>query len=206
VTFFEISNLTGATNFGGVTMLACGYDELGLAAYEASGNTKIRRVDFQVWQTDAQGNEFPLSEERSYLLEIDEQPQKYDVAWLNKLGTYSTFSFVGEVVEGEEVLRQTYQVPYPVNSAGQANVGFQYNGVYNTQYTKTWVVNSGTIDDDTYYFLQDMLASNRLYNYSNIHENFLTVVNHSSTKSSNQAEWTVQVTFKETIFENNVEK
>jgi len=206
VTFFEISNLTGATNFGGVTILACGYDELGLAAYEASGNTKIRRVDFAVWQIDAQGNELPLTETRSYLLNIDEQPQKYDVAFLNKLGTFSTYSFVGEVVEGESIQRQQYQVPYAVNSGGQANVGFQYNGVYDTKYTKTWTVNSGAIDDDTYYFLQDMLASNKIYNYSNPHENFLRVVNHKAQKSSNLSEWTVQVTFEETIFENNVEK
>ena len=206
ITFFEISNLTGATNFGGVTMLACGYDELGLAAYEASGNTKIRRVDFAVWQVDANANEYPLTETRSYLLEIDEQPQKYDVSWCNKLGTYSTYSFVGEVVEGEEVLRQTFQSPYEINSAGQAGVGFQYNGIYDTMYTKTWVVNSGTIDEDTYYFLQDLLASNKIYNYSNVHENFLTIVGQQSTKSSNDAEYTVQITFKETIFENNIEK
>ena len=206
VTFFEISNLTGVTNFGGVTILACGYDELGLAAYEASGNTKIRRVDFAVWQTDNTGYAQPLTETRSYLLNIDEQPSKYDVAFLNKLGTFETYSFVGEVVESEMVERQTYQVPYSVNSAGQANKEFQYNGAYDTQYTKTWTVNSGTIDNDTYYFLQDMLASNRLYNYSNPHENFLTIASHKSNKSSNQAEWTVQVTFKETIFENNVEK
>jgi len=206
ITFITITQLTGVTNFGGVTVLAAGYDELGLATYEASGNTKIRRIDFAVWQTPPTGSTKKLTETRSYLLEIDEQPQKFNVAWLNKLGTYETFSFVGEVVEDAEVLRQTYQTPYNVTVTGEAPKGFQYNGVYDTSYTKLWTVNSGTVDEDTYYYIQDMLASNKLYNYSNPHENFLTMVSQTTPKSSNQAEYTVQVVFKETIFENNVEK
>lgn len=206
ITFITITNLTGATNFGGVTALAAGYDELGLGAYEASGNTKIRRIDFAVWQTPSSGASTMLTETRSYLLEIDEQPQKFNVCWLNKLGTYETFSFVGEVVEDQEIIRQNYQAPYSVNVDGSASDGFQYNGVYDTQYTKLWTVNSGTVDSDTYYYLMGLLQSNKIYNYSNPHENFLTVVSQTAQKSTNSAEWTVQVVFKETIFENQVEK
>lgn len=207
ITFITITSNSNPVNFGGVTILAAGYDELGLAAYENSGNTKIKRVDFAVWQQyPTGGTSMKLTETRSYLLEIDEQPQKFNVAFLNKLGTYETFSFVGEVVEDQEVLRQTYQAPYIVNSVGAANDGFIYNGVYDTSYTKLWTVNSGTVDADTYYYLMELLASNKIYNYSNPHENFLTVVQQIAQKSSNQAEYTVQVQFKETIFENNVEK
>jgi hypothetical protein len=203
-TFITISTLTGATNFGGVTMLACGYDELGLAAYENSGNTKIRRVDFAVWQTTPSAVTTQLTETRSYLLEIDEQPQKYDVAFLNKLGTYETYSFVGEVVEDQEVERETIQKPYSVSATGAAPLGFEYNSIYGTKYTKLITVNSGTVDEDTYYYLMQLLQSNKIYNYSNVHENFLTVVSQTAQKSTNASEYTVQVQFRETIEENNV--
>lgn len=204
ITFITISTLTGATNFGGVTLLACGYNELGLSAYENSGNTKIRRVDFAVYQTTSGGTTTKLTETRSYLLEIDEQPQKYDVAFLNKLGTYETYSFVGEVVEDQEVMRYTNQKPYQVFNDGSAPLGFEYNSVYDTKYTKLITVNSGTIDEDTYYYLMGLLQSNKIYNYSNPRENFLTVVSQIATKSTNANEYAVQIQFKETIEANNV--
>ncbi len=206
ITFITISTLTGATNFGGVTLLACGYNELGLSAYENSGNTKIRRVDFAVWQTDTGNTTTQLTETRSYLLEIDEQPQKYDVAFLNKLGTYETYSFVGEVVEDQQVERETYQKPFDVDVTGAAPLGFEYNSVYNTKYRKVVTVNSGTVDEDTYYYIMQILQSNKIYNYSNPHENFITVINQVAQKSTNSNEYTVQIQFMETIEENNVQQ
>lgn len=234
-TFFQITTSGGSTNFGGVNALACGYNELGLAAYEASGNTKIRKVQFAVWQKlydqldvdhvtgctecDSSGdtdtveppdpNELMwvrLTEKRTYLLEIDEQPNRFDVAFLNKLGTYETFSFIGEVQEGQDIERDSYQQPYKINSDGSANIGFNYNTTYNTQHTKTFVVNTGIIDADTYYYLMGMLQSNTIYNYGIPYQNYLIVTNVATTKSTNNQEYTVQVSFKQTISENNVSK
>lgn len=206
VTFFNISTLTGATNFGGVAVLACGYNELGLVNYENSGNTKIRKVDFAIWQTPPTGSTIKLTETRSYLLEIDEQPQKFDVIFLNTLGTYETFSFVGEVVQDQEVTRQNYTIPYNVSNRGAADLGFIYNGVYNTELTRLWTVNTGTIDADTYNYVLGLINSNKIYNYGNPNENFLTVVGQTALKSTNDAEFIIQIQFRETIFTNNVER
>jgi hypothetical protein len=202
VTFFNIASGT-TTNFGGMTMLAVGYDALGLATYENSGNTKVRRVDFAVWQTDANGS-YPLTEIKTFLYEIDEAPTRFGTCFLNRFGTWDVFDFVGEVIQDENVTREYYQVPREIGKSGASPVGFISNSVYNTQYTKKWTLNSGTIDSDTYQWLQEMLQSNRIYNYNTTHQNFLMVDSFQANKSTNVNEYTLQVTVIETIFENSV--
>ena len=87
---------------------------------------------------------------------------------------------------------------------GAAAVGFQYNSTIDTTYTKIITVNTGIIHEDTYYFLQGLLQSNRIYHYDDIHQNYLNVMGQTSTKSTNTNEYTLQIQFKETISENNV--
>jgi len=202
-TFFNITS-GSTTNFGGMTILSCGYDEMGLAAYENSGNTKIRRADFAVWQTDTVLGSLPLTDIKTYYFEIDEAPTKYGTAFLNKLGTWDTFDWVGEIVYDEDVTRETYQVPREIQSDGSSPKGFEANSVYNTQYTRRVTVNSGTVDEATYVWIQELLQSNKIYCYTNDHQNFLIVNGYVSQKSTNNAEFTIQVSFTETIFKNNI--
>lgn len=201
VTFFNITS--GATNYGGVTLLACGYDELGLEALENSGNTKVRRVDFAVYQTDVYGS-VPLTEIKTFLYEIDEMPTRFGTAFLNKLGTWDIFDWVGEIIQDENISRNTINNPRTINFDGSSPYGFKYNSVYDTKYTKKFIVNSGIIDADTYNWLQELLQSNVIYNYTSEHQNYLMVDSYLSSKSTNTNEYTIQVTFIETINENNV--
>jgi len=203
VTFFNLTS-GSTTNFGGCTMLSCGYDELGLAAYENSGNTKIRRVDFAVWQDDSVFGDVKLTEVKTFLYEIDENVNRFGTALLNRLGTWDVFDWVGEVVRDENVSRQTLQVPREIKSDGSSPLGFIANSVYDTQYVKKWVVNSGTIDGQTYDWLQELLQSNKIYRYNDIHQNFLIVDGYTANKSTNTNDFSLQVTFIETLFENNI--
>jgi hypothetical protein len=200
VNLFDIK-LSGTTNYGGMCVLSLGYVDLGLSVYETV--SKIRKVDFYVKQLSG-GVWYPYSETKSYLFEVDEQPNNYDVAFLNSLGCYETYTFTGEVIEGSEITRDSYQKPYPINVKGAAAVGFQYNSTIDTTYTKIITVNTGIIHEDTYYFLQGLLQSNRIYHYDDIHQNYLNVMGQTSTKSTNTNEYTLQIQFKETISENNV--
>jgi hypothetical protein len=202
VTFFSITS-AGTTNFGGMTLLAVGYDELGLAAYENSGNTKVRRVDFAVYQTLPTGT-YALTDIKTYLYEIDEAPTRFGVAFLNKLGGYDIFDFVGEVVYDENVTREELQKARTINADGSSDIGFEVNSVYNTQYTPKITVNSGTVDAITYLWLQELLQSNKIYSYTSEHQNFLIVESYTSQKSTNVNEYSLQIVFKESIFENSV--
>lgn len=202
ITFFQITS-GSTTNFGGLTALNVGYDGLGLQALESSGNTKVRRVDFAVYQTDVNGT-YPLTTVKTFLYEIDEAPTKFGTAFLNKYGTWDIFDWVGEVVDDSNITREEYQVPREIGVGGGSPAGFIANSVYDTKYTKKHTVNSGTIDANTYIWLQELLQSNMIYSYSEEHQNFLIVENATSTKSTNTNEYTIQVTFKETLFENNV--
>ena len=199
---------TGTTNAGGVFTFGSGYEQLGLAAYETSGGTtrKIRRVDFAVYQDDATLGVVPLSEVRSYRYEIDEQPSTFEVAFLNELGCYDTFSFVGEIVDNVERETGNYEVPLEINGDGSLERGFQKNTVYNTKITKTIKANSGWIDEDHRdWLVNSLLNSNRIYQITDGDENFLTIASvQTSTKSSNETLYQLNVTFKLTQYENNV--
>jgi len=199
VNFFSIPTTT-LNNFGGVCCLNMGYNKLGLSSYETSGN-KIRKVEFWIRHVHIS----PLyTEKKSYLLEIDEQPSYFNVAFLSKLGTYETFSFVGERQEQQEISRSSYQKPYPISDDGSAGLGFQYNSIFNTMFTKTYVVNTGIISEDVYYYLMGLLQSNKIYNYTDVHQNYITVIGQTATKSSNENQYSIQLIFRETISENNI--
>lgn len=201
VKLFDITTSGATTNFGGVAIVSVGYDNLGLSSYETS--SKIRKVDVQVKQLYG-GSYIPYSTVKSYLLEIDEQPVNFNVAFLNSLGVYETYAFTGELQETSEISKDSYQRPYPIDFSGAAAVGFEYNSTIDTRYTKTYVVNTGIIDADTYYFLQGLLQSNRIYRYDDTHQNYLNVISQTTVKSTLTNEYSLQVQFKETISENNV--
>ena len=202
VTFFQITS-GSTTNFGGMTLLSVGYDGLGLANYESNGNTKVRRVDFAVYNNDANGS-YPLTDVKTFLYEIDEAPTKMDTCFLNKLGAWDTFSWVGEIVSDEDVTRENYQVPREIRADGSSPLGFIANSVYNTQYVPKWTLNSGTVDAQTYEWLQEILQSNRIYSPTLEHQNFLLVDSYTANKSSNTNEFTLQIIVRESLGENNV--
>lgn len=201
IKLFDITISGSTTNFGGVAIVSVGYDDLGLSAYETS--SKIRKIDVQIKQNYG-GTYLPYSEIKSYLFDIDEQPANFNVAFLNSLGVYETYTFTGELQETSEVSKDSYQKPYPIDFSGAAAVGFEYNSTIDTRYTKTYTVNTGIISADVYYFLQGLLQSNRIYRYDDTHQNYLNVLGQTTIKSSNDNEYSLQIQMKETISENNV--
>ena len=203
VKFLDITTSGFTYNFGGVATIQAGYNDLGIYTYESLGIARIRKVDLQVRQLSG-GSYIGYSETKTYSFEIDEQPSNFNIAFLNSLGTYETYSFVGEVIEGQEITRSQYQKPYGVSSRGAATVGFQYNTTLDTEYTKTWTLNTGIISSDTFDFLMGMLQSNRIYHYDDQHQNYLLVKSHVATKSTNDNEYALQVVMAETIIENQV--
>lgn len=200
VPFFDVMS-SGLTTFhGGVNCIAVGYNELSLSSYESS--SKIRQVDVTVRYFN--GSWLPYTETRTYLLEIDEQPANYSVAFLNSLGTYETYTFIGEVQQTEDVTRNQYQRPYTLDANGAAAIGFQYNSTIDTEYTKTFTVNTGIIDGPTFDYLQGLLQSNRIFRFDDIHQPYLNIVSQTSIKSTLTNEYSIQIVFKETISENQV--
>lgn len=203
-TLYTVS--TGATNYGGVFMFAAGYNELGLADFETySGGTRnIRKVDFALYQNDAVNGDYLLSEEKSYRYEIDEQPRRYGVAFLNKLGTYDIFDFAGEIIDSVQHDNETYEVPRALNLQGGSPLGFQAKTVYNTKVTKTIAANTGWINEDHFDWLMELLESNRCYNYTETDQSFLVVESIDYSKSSNDDLYQIDVQFIETLYQNQI--
>lgn len=203
VKLYDITTSGSTNNFGGVAIMSVAYDCTCISDYE-TGGAKIRSVDAQVRYTKDGVNWLPYSEVKTMRYELDEQPSNFNVTFLNKLGTYETYSFVGERVNESEITRENYQRPFELNTDGSANLGFQYNSTYDTDYTKVFILNTGIIDLDTYEFLQGLLNSTRIYHYDDVHQTYLNILDQTSTRSTNTNEYSIQIVVQETINENNV--
>jgi len=192
-------------NWGGVFALAAGYNELGLANYEtySGGTRKIRRVDFAMYQTIA-GVDLPLTETLSYRYEIDEQPRRYGVAFLSKHGVWNIFDFSGEIVSSVSLDNKPMEVPRQVGLRGNSPLGFRVNTTYDTKVIKRHECNSGWIDEEHFDWLIELLASNRIYNYTTDTQPFITVESVNYKKSSNDDLYNIDVVFVETLQENNI--
>jgi hypothetical protein len=198
---------TGTTNWGGVYVVAAGYRELNLESYEVlTGNTtrKIRRVDFAIHQKVGSTEWMPLTEIRSFRYEIDEQPRRYGVAFLNKHATWDIFDFSGEIVNTIKRTNQPMEVPRKVGINGNSPIGFQANITYDTKVTKTISCNTGWIDLAHFDWLMELLSSNKIYNYTDSSQPFITVESVTYSKSSNDDLYNFDVTFVETLNQNTV--
>ena len=192
---------TGTTYNGGIIVVNAGFADLGLGSYETS--SKVRRVDLTIMQ-DGYGYWVPYSETKSYHLDIDDHCNMFNVAFLNSLGTYETYSFNGELIESQDTERIMYQRPYDLKSDGSAEPGFLYNATMDTKLTRKYMLNTGIIDDDTFYFLRGLLNSNRIYHYDGEYQNNINIINESAVKSSNDNGYSIQIEVIETININNV--
>ena len=197
ITFINIA--TGTTNVGGVYILNVSYDTLGLEAYEASGNTKVKRCTFAIYSGGT-----IASEERTYRFEIDEQPRKFGISFLNKLGGFDTFDFVGVVENSINRDNKNYTIPRDLRSDGSSPEGFKNFATYDTKVTKTITVNSGWIDEDHFDWLIELMHSNTIYSYSEPNQNYLNVSGYKYTKSSLDDLYELEVTLVHTIFENTI--
>jgi hypothetical protein len=208
-TLYQITTSANTNNVGAVFCLPSGYEQLSLDQYEnPTGSTetrKIRRLDFRIYQTDDAGVDIPFTEEKSYRFEIDQQPSRYEVAWLGEFGTWQTFSFIGEIVEGVQREVGTYEVPIEATDTGSYLAGFQKNTIYDCKLTKTIKLNSGWLDSAHRDYLLSLLKSNRIYSINEGDVNFLLIESvDQAQKSTNETLYQVNITAKLTSYFNNV--
>jgi hypothetical protein len=202
--FFDIKSSGDTT--GGVVMLNLSYDKLGLEDIEYSGSTvrKIKYVDVHVDYNISGGTWTGLTETKRYAFNINEQPRKFGVLFQNKLGTYDTFDFIGIK---ETLLNRTYD-EYTVstlpNQEGALQQGFKHKAMYNTRVTKRVTANTGYINKEHLNWLQELLMSNNIYDYTETNQNYLKVIDHKYIESSQDDVFDMEVTFEYSIFENNV--
>ena len=199
--FFDI--FTGSTDFGGVIALNVGYDKLRLHDIEVSGSTlrKIKRIDFAVHQF--QGG-FQYSNTKSYIYAVDDALRRFGVAFLNKLGGYDIFDFTGIVENTLDRVAGTYNVPRKINFDGSSSLGFNVTSTYNTLETKTVTVNSGWLNTAHYLWLQELLASNSIYCYTEPDQPYLNITSYTYKKSSLEDLFDLEITFSYTLAETNI--
>jgi len=188
---------TGATNTGGLYVLNVSYDSV-LNQFEATGK-RIKTA--KVWVSNIG---FSYSANQTYSFDYEDiNEDGFGVVFLNALGGYDTFQFNGVTEETIDRSSKTLTTPLEWNRDGSIQSGFKYSNNYDVRVTKRVNVNTGFINQQTFDWLIELLGSNEIYQYSG-NMNYLKLDSYKYSKDNQTNEYSVDVSFIQTIFENNV--
>jgi hypothetical protein len=198
-TFFVIT--TGSTNQGGAMLINVSFERLGLPAIEISQNKLIKQVTIRVLSGNGIRN---LTLDKSYLYDLEEPVNRLGLAFLNKLGTFDTFDFRGQIDFNINREAKSYTVPRNPKRDGSLENGFKYNADYDVRVTNKLTVNSGWVNQQTFDWLKELLSSNEIYIYSTEYDNYVTITGFKYNKSSRDNQYNLEIELTYTIQDNNV--
>ena len=144
----------GPNNFGSLTV------ESGTAPLIKS-DTKI----YQVWYSDGAFN--PV-QSLAYEIKIDRRPviTQYNILFLDRMGSWSSFAFQLKTYEKLNIKRETYNkdVPGYVTGSQWKYKSYEQGSVnYNTQVSKTIDLNTNWMTEAQAYYFQELVTSPQTY-------------------------------------------
>ena len=144
----------GPNNFGSLTVVS------GTAPLIKDG-TKI----YQVWYSDGAFN--PV-QSLAYEITIDRRPviTQYNILFLDRMGSWSSFAFQLKTYEKLNIKRETYNkdVPGYVTGSQWKYKSYEQGSVnYNTQVSKTIDLNTNWMTEAQAYYFQELVTSPQTY-------------------------------------------
>ena len=144
----------GPNNFGSLTLVS-GTGQL------IKDDTKI----YQVWYSDGAFN--PV-QSLAYEITIDRRPviTQYNILFLDRMGSWSSFAFQLKTYEKLNIKRETYNkdVPGYVTGSQWQYKSYEQGSVnYNTQLSKTIDLNTNWMTEAQAYYFQELVTSPQTY-------------------------------------------
>ena len=144
----------GPNNFGSLTLVS-GTGQL------IKDSTKI----YQVWYSDGAFN--PV-QSLAYEITIDRRPviTQYNILFLDRMGSWSSFAFQLKTYEKLNIKRETYNkdVPGFVTGSQWQYKSYEQGSVnYNTQVSKTIDLNTNWMTEAQAYYFQELVTSPQTY-------------------------------------------
>lgn len=144
----------GPNNFGSLTVV--------------SGTAPLIKSDtknYQVWYSDGAFN--PV-QSLAYEIKIDRRPviTQYNILFLDRMGSWSSFAFQLKTYEKLNIKRETYNkdVPGYVSGAQWQYKSYEQGSVnYNTQVSKTIDLNTNWMTEAQAYYFQELVTSPQTY-------------------------------------------
>jgi hypothetical protein len=144
----------GPNNFGSLTVV--------------SGTAPLIKSDtknYQVWYSDGAFN--PV-QSLAYEIKIDRRPviTQYNILFLDRMGSWSSFAFQLKTYEKLNIKRETYNkdVPGYVTGTEWKYKSYEQGSVnYNTQVSKTIGLNTNWMTEAQAYYFQELVTSPQTY-------------------------------------------
>jgi hypothetical protein len=144
----------GPNNFGSLTVV--------------SGTAPLIKSDtknYQVWYSDGAFN--PV-QSLAYEIKIDRRPviTQYNILFLDRMGSWSSFAFQLKTYEKLNIKRETYNkdVPGYVTGTEWQYKSYEQGSVnYNTQVSKTIDLNTNWMTEAQAYYFQELVTSPQTY-------------------------------------------
>jgi len=166
---------------------------------DSLGYFSSKQVESYVVKTVVGGQR--LVEEKIYSIDEVQPKTGVEFMWLNEFGVHDNQYFAGNITTGVDrsVNDMIKNVPYDFPE------GFEYNSQYNTQVTDVFTVASSFVQEDVFNWLKSILKSNKVYILENDKYQFVKITEFQYEKNTIENRYSVQLTVRRTIAENNVD-
>lgn len=190
--------LSYENNYGGMYVANVSFEDH-LQQFETTSRIKTAVINARAFSG---GTNFTVK--KTYQYPYSDPINSYQLTFLNKLGGFDTHTFIGLVEHQIDRTKKDITTAIPVNANGSVNQGFKYSGNYDVQITKKVMVNSGLLTETMFDWLLELLQSNDIYQIDNDNINYLKLDSFKYSKNTNSNDYSIECTFIQTIYENNV--
>ena len=144
----------GPNNFGSLTLV--------------SGTAPLIKDDTKSYEMYYSDGVFHAQKSLEYLINIDRRPviTQYNILFLDRMGSWSSFAFQLKTYEKLNIKRETYNkdVPGYVSGAQWQYKSYEQGSVnYNTQVSKTIDLNTNWMTEAQAYYFQELVTSPQTY-------------------------------------------
>ena len=144
----------GPNNFGSLTVV--------------SGTAPLIKSDTKIYKVSYSDGAFNPVQSLSYDITIDRRPviTQYNILFLDRMGSWSSFAFQLKTYEKLNIKRETYNkdVPGYVTGSQWKYKSYEQGSVnYNTQVSKTIDLNTNWMTEAQAYYFQELVTSPQTY-------------------------------------------
>lgn len=126
---------------------------------EVLGIDKLTNQDIYKWEVSINLNDQPYTVTQEYIRKPCGLPNTFNIIFLNQLGMWDSFTFVGDNNSQADYKTNTFRS----NLTPQTISSSRIVGNFNTSFTDGYDLNSGYVNKEHYEWLKQLAASNEIY-------------------------------------------
>jgi hypothetical protein len=140
-----------------------------------NSNTSYIKIRLQRTEVST-GDQYDILKDYKIILKCENRYNPITLIWLNKLGTYDSFTFPKVSKKSYNITKKNYnQLEYYIGGDGASHyyngdIGNDNKPTYNVNFKESKIINSDLINEETYTWLNELLISPLVYMQSDYYD------------------------------------